>query len=242
MTHLVQSSTKDVRLFSAVVAMGIPYKEEVGAVHGKDRVWLFGDVSDCGKWKLKDLLAWWGERDFHLKNPQHPFSVVKACMASGVGLKRYLANGGGIRQRKTGHSYIIEQSDEANEIPPTSRATDETHYAAILSAVGFSVKACQSAGRRRIFAIGERSDTFGYEYGQARAWWLDKSFEEKNGQHPFAYAKAVALTYTNAVAAVLSDRPLVMWRPKGSYGVSFIHPDCSKETEEKVAGWLNPDN
>ena len=240
MQHLVQSSTKDVRLFSAVVAMGIPYEEQVGAVQGKDRVWLFGEVSDCGKWKLKDLLSWWGQRDFHTKNPRHPFSVVKACMASGVGLKRYLANGGGIQQRKVGSSYVIEQTDQAKEVPATSRATDETNYTAALSAVGFGVDVCQSTGHRRIFAIGERSETYGYDYGQTRAWWLDKTFEETNGQHPFAYAKAVSLTYSNAVAAVISDRPLVMWRPKGSYGTAFIHPDCSSKTEEQVAGWLNP--
>jgi len=238
MPQLIQSSTKDVRLFAAVASMGIPWDNQSGAVTHGERVWLFGDVSDCGKWTIKNLLAWWRQADFHTFNPDHPFTVVKACMASGAGLKKYITRGGGFRQRKTGDSFVIEHIEDGNTMPPTLRSTDDTSFASALSAVGFDVWPVEAPGSRRLFGISERSTTRGYEYSHARAWWLDKTFEQHNGQHPFAYAKAVAITYAAAVDAIIHDRPLVKWSPKGSIGTAYIHPDCSSETEEIIASKL----
>jgi len=238
MPHLIQSSTKDVRLFAAIAAMGIPWEQESGgsaAVSQGERVWLFGNISDCGKWTIKDLLAWWRQADFHMQNPDHPFTVVKACMASGAGLKRYITRGGGIRQRKVGGSFIIEQIEGDSATLPTLRSTDDTSFVAALSAVGFDAWTTTAPASRRIFGIGERSLSRGYEYAHARTWWMDKAFEGHNPQHPFAYAKAVAITYNSAVDAIVRDRPLVRWSPKGSHGVAYIHPDCSTETEEIIA-------
>lgn len=235
---MVQSSTKDVRLFASMAAMGIPWQGETGAVSHGDRVWMFGEVSDCGKWTTTNLLKWWRESDFQSKNPRHPFTVVKSCMASGVGIKRHIMDGGGIRQKPSGDSYVIERIEDGTQAKPCPIASDDTSFVAALSAVGFKVWESESSGSRIIYGISRTSETYGYEYAQARAWWLDKAFEERNGQHPFAYAKAVSVTYRNAVDALIRDRPLVEWKPKGSYGKALIHPDCSAATEQEVASWL----
>lgn len=236
---MIQASTKDVRLFSAVTSMGIPWTEESGAVAGGERVWLFGDVSDCGKWKLADLLKWWRDRNFHSKNPSHPFNVVKCCMGSDRGIRTAIAKGCGHNQRQAGDSYVIESSGEGYKPAQINgRATDCIGFAAALSSVGFKVQPAPLAGNIFTFAIGQKSETRGYTYAEASAWWVTKGFEERNGQHPFAYAKSVAINYGSAVKALHQDRPLVKWRPKGSIGTGLIHPDCSSETEAKMNEWL----
>lgn len=221
--------------------MGIPWNGEAAAIDHKDRVWNFGEFSDCRMWKTSDLLRWWRDPNFYFDNPDHPFQVVKACMASGFAIKRYIQNGGGIVQRKAGDSFVIENITESNELGATSRATDEILFACVLSAVGFRVWASKSTGTRRIFGIGATSETRSYTYEEARYWWLDKGFVESNGQHPFAYAKAVAKNYHGAVEAMIKDRALVEWRPPGSIGRAFIHPDCSSETESIIAAKLKPE-
>lgn len=241
MNLMIQSSTRDVRLFAALSSMGIPWTHGTAAVENKDRVWQFGETSDCGKWKTKDLLKWWRDSDFPALNPDHPFQVVKSCMASGHGIKQYVKQGGGIIQRPSGGSFVMTRIEECNELGATSRASDESHFVASLSAVGFRVWACKSTGFRRIFGIGATSETRGYTFEQARAWWLDKAFIELNNQHPFAYAKAAALNYHGAISAMVKDRALVEWRPPGSIGKAYIHPDCGSETEQQISARLFPE-
>jgi hypothetical protein len=238
MAQMIQASTKDVRLFSAIAAMGIPWTEESGSVAGGERVWLFGDVSDCGNWKLSDLLAWWRDKTFHRMHPANPFNVVKCTMGSDKGLRECTKRNGSIFQRKAGKSYVTESSPDMPIYGQSVRAIDSIPFAAALSGVGFKVSPAKPVGDWMIFKIGEKSDTMDITFTQAQQWWNDKTFEERNGQHPFAYAKAVAITYSSAVEAMKKDRELVKWRPKGGVGTAFIHPDCSSKTEEQVSGWF----
>lgn len=241
MNVMIHTSTRDVRLFAALSSMGIPWNGEAAAVDEKERVWNIGEVSDCGKWKTSELLKWWKDSFFYANNPAHPFQVVKACMASGFAIKRYIKLGGGIMQRRAGDSFVIEHVSDGTELGATSRATDDVLFACVLSAVGFRVWACKSPSARRLFGIGETSETRGYTFEQVRHWWLDKGFVDANGQHPFAYAKAVARNYHGAVDAMMKDRALVEWRPPGSIGRAFIHPDCSSYTESVIAAKLKPE-
>lgn len=238
MKYMVESKTKDVRLFAAIASMGMPWEQDTTAVDGGERVWLFGELSDCGKWKLSELLVAWRDSTFNNNHPDHPFSIVKTAMACGIGLKRYINNGGGITQRKSGKGFIIEHTDDARNQPPSPRASDCAEFISALSAVGFDVWSEGYTSGRRFFGCSPRSSTYGYEYGQARSWWIDKTFESKNGQHPFAYAKSAVLNYKAAVEAIVRDRPLVRWQPPGSIGVAHIHPNCSSETESIVSKWL----
>jgi hypothetical protein len=88
--------------------------------------------------------------------------------------------------------------------------------------------------------IGEKSLSRNYSFAEVEYWWKWQEFENKNPQHPFAYAKAAAITYRAAIDAIRKDRPLVKWRPKGGVGVAYIHPNCSSKTEEKVSKWFKP--
>lgn len=238
MPQMIQAKTKDVRLFSAIVAMGIPWEMEAGSVAGGERAWLFGDVSDCGKWKLPELLSWWRDSTFHTKNPRHPFNVVKSCMGSDKGLRAAVKDHCGFRQRKVGDSFTIDAIGMEGDRDFSPRSTPDIAFAAALSSVGFEVTEGPSIGQQRIFAISERSVSMGYTHAEAMHWWNDAKFTENNNQHPFAYAKAVAITYRAAVDAIKRERPLVKWSPPGSIGFAYIHPDCSTKTEEKVGGWL----
>lgn len=237
MKAFVESKTSDVRLFASVTAMGIPWDEESGSVHGGDRVWLLGEVSDCGKWKLKELLAWWHDAKFHIKNPKHPFHVVKSVMASDMSIRKALKSGQGITQEARGDSFIVSPSPEDKK--GKGHATMDVSFAAAASGVGFKVQGGESVGRRRALVLSDASSTYGYTWAQIDAWWKDKTFEQNNGQHPFAYAKAAAINYTSSIKAIHSERPLVRWQPKGSIGICFIHPDCSSETEARFARALS---
>lgn len=236
---MIQAKTKDVRLFAAIVAMGIPWQEETCSVSGGERVWLFGDVSDCGKWKIKDLLVWWRDNKFHIQNPNHPFNVVKSVMASDRGVKLALSSHKGISQRLTGSSRVIEPIDAPSSYVTPLRAIDDTSFISALSGYGFEIGECRNVGNIRLFSTSPLTQFDGSTYDSALTWWRDASFEKNNPQHPFAYAKSVAVTYSAAVDAIRKERPLVKWSPKGSVGFAYIHPDCSSETEEKVKGWLN---
>ena len=239
MATMIQAKTKDVRLFSAIVAMGIPWKEETCAVAGGERAWLFGDISDCGKWKTKDVLSWWRDKNFHLKDPSHPFNVVKCVMASDKGIKLALSSNKGISQRLVGKSRVIDPIDEPARTEANTRATNDTALISSLSGYGFEIKEGISVGVTRFFSVSQFTAFDGSSHEAALSWWRDASFERNNPQHPFAYAKSASLTYSSAVSAIRAERPLVKWKPKGSIGFAYIHPDCSSKTEQQVGDWLN---
>ena len=234
------SSTHDARLFSAIAAMGLPWTEGDSAeVEGGDRVWLFGEVSDCGLWKIGELLAWWRDREFHVKNPAHPFHVVKSVMASDRGMREAFRNHTGYRQVKRGDSFITLSCDESfSGKPSKGNASTDTAFLASASAVGFNVTEGASQGNTRVSIISDRSETYPYSFKEIETWWRDETFEGRNPQHPYAYAKAVAITYLAAIDAIKKDRPLVKWKPDGCVGKAFIHPDCDSETEEKISNML----
>ena len=239
MATMIQAKTKDVRLFAAIVAMGIPWKEETCSIAGGERAWLFGDVSDCGKWKIKDLLSWWRDRNFHLSNPTHPFNVVKCVMASDKGIKTALTTNKGISQRILGNSRVIDPIDEPTANIATHRASNDASLVSSLSGYGFEIKESKQIGQTRFFAASEFTSFDGTPYDSVITWWRDASFERNNPQHPFAYAKSASITYSAAVEAIRAERPLIRWKPSGSVGFAYIHPDCSSETEKKVGNWLN---
>ena len=195
MATMIQAKTKDVRLFASIVAMGIPWKEETCSVAGGERAWLFGDVSDCGKWKIRDLLVWWRDAKFHLTNPKHPFNVIKSVMASDKGIKAAINSHKGITQRSTGASKVIEPIDCVSSYERPFRAIDDTSFISALSGYGFEFKECRSVGNIRLFSASELTQFDGSSYESALAWWRDASFEKNNPQHPFAYAKSAAVTY-----------------------------------------------
>ena len=87
-TFIHGTNTSDVRLVAALTAMGIPVAEinpsaAIGATAGTpggSRVWSVGTVSNCGRYKVEQLLVAWRDVKFHETNPQHPFAFVKAAL------------------------------------------------------------------------------------------------------------------------------------------------------------------
>lgn len=233
MSHYLRSDTRDVRLFAAVSAMGVPWTE-AASVDGAARTWTFGDVSDCGRWKIGELIRWWKDGRFHVNNGDHPFHVVKCVMLSDKGLRESFRNGSGFRQEAKGKCRVIKPA----AVPEAGVADHTTHdasFAAALSATGFEVRPAGSVGTTRVMGVADWSTSFGYTWADALRWWRDETFERDNGQHPFAYAKAAAVTYRAAIDAIKKERPLVRWQPKDAIGWTYIHPDCPKETEEYFA-------
>jgi hypothetical protein len=239
MSQFVQGNgTRDVRLFASIAAMGIEWSES-GAVEGGDRAWLFEETSDCGLWSLRDLLSWWQDSAFHVKHGDHPFHAVKATMASDKSLRSAFRNHTSFRQERKGSAMVIVPSaEERVDAVAGSTPTMDTAFAAAAAAVGFPVTDAKSEGRIRVMEIGPRSVTRDYTFAMIDLAWKQNAFEANNPQHPFAYAKAVAITYMSAIKGIKKDKPLVRWSPDGSVGEAYIHPDCSSETEAEIASCL----
>lgn len=238
MKTLVHSDTKDVRLFASLAAMGFAW-EESGAVQGGERTWIFSELSDCGKWKIGDMLKAWRDRSFHEQNGSHPFHHIKAAMASNLVFRSMFRDGGGFHQVRRGDALLAMESDTLPSETFNPRSTPDLEFAAALCAVGFEIRRCGNRGRLTLLGASERSTTLPWTWEQVHGWWRDENFTAANGQHVFAYVKAAVVTYAAALASIHHDRPLVKWSPPGSVGFAYIHPDCSSETEEKVAGWLS---
>jgi hypothetical protein len=237
MKAFVHTETKDVRLFSALAAMGFAWTES-GAVEGGDRAWLFSQSSDCGKWNLGAMLKAWNNPSFHDKNPSHPFHHVKVALASDMALRRMFREGGGFRQVQRGEALATIGADQTPEESFNIHATPDVAFSAALSSAGFTLTRCGNRGRLGLIGASEASTTKPWTHQQVQEWWNDKGFCRDNPQHTFAYIKAALVTYVSAVGAIRRDKPLVRWSPPGSTGFAYIHPDCSQQTEGLVAGWL----
>jgi hypothetical protein len=75
------TNTSDIRLVSALTAMGVPCDENHATVAAGDvRLWRIGEVSNCGKYKTAELIIFWRDSQFHVRNPNHPFAYVKAAL------------------------------------------------------------------------------------------------------------------------------------------------------------------
>ena len=116
------NNTSDIRLVAALGAMGIKCDEQNagGALQtrsGVVRTWNLSQVSNCGKWKLGELLSWWRDREFHTTNPSHVFMRVKSAMASCKGFSELLTVHAGIHTVKRGDTLIAVASSTPNIHP-----------------------------------------------------------------------------------------------------------------------------
>ena len=137
------------------------------------------------------------------------------------------------------HFIVIDPIDEPSVNVPTHRASNDASLVSSLSGYGFEIKESKPIGQTRFFAASEFTSFDGTSYDSVISFWRDASFERNNPQHPFAYAKSASITYSAAVEAIRAERPLIRWKPSGSVGFAYIHPDCSSKTEQKVGNWLN---
>jgi hypothetical protein len=74
-------NTADLNLVAALAAMGVPCDEHHPTVSSGDtRLWRMGEVSNCGKYKTAELIVFWRDSQFHIRNPHHPFAFVKVAL------------------------------------------------------------------------------------------------------------------------------------------------------------------
>ena len=79
--------TTNTMLAAALAAMGIPFDSKPSSIirgdgiAGSGRItWYFQHQSEDGKYRTAELMAAWDDREWHLKNPEHPFAYIKCAM------------------------------------------------------------------------------------------------------------------------------------------------------------------
>ena len=232
------NNTSDIRLVAALGAMGIKCDEQNagGALQtrsGVVRTWNLSQVSNCGKWKLGELLSWWRDREFHTTNPSHVFMRVKSAMASCKGFSELLTVHAGIHTVKRGDTLIAVASSTPNIHPvnPLSHTTDDFNKVAAFLSMGFEATEPPPNGSHRSCQIANMSIT-GMPFAPLDIAWNDNRFHETNPQHPFAYVKAALWNYRHLVSAIKTDKPMVEISRGESF--AYLHPDCSSKTEAEI--------
>ena len=234
------TNTSDIRFVAAVTAMGIHVEDAdasmaVRSPGGTVRNWFMSEVSDCEKWKLSTLQAWWRDRNFHESNPSHPFARVKAAMASGKAFSEAFRTHRGVAFVRRGCALIAVVVEEPQRIhkPRTFeyKASDDFHKVSAFLAMGFECWEIASAGNRRLFAIPSRSIT-GESRDKFEVAWEDASFHKANPQSDFAYVKAALWNHVFLIGLIKNDKPLVNITKGESF--AYLHPDCSAETEREI--------
>lgn len=79
--------TTNTMLAAALAAMGIPFDKKPSTIvrgdgiAGSGRItWYFAPKSECGKYATKQLIAAWDDKQWHIRNPEHPFAYIKCAM------------------------------------------------------------------------------------------------------------------------------------------------------------------
>ena len=86
-----EKATRDIKLVAALTAFGIPL-DSVPCLptinrHGNE-VWEFriGPGTMDGKYKTEEVIAWWRDDCFVMRNPDHPFAYIKAALQNHTSL------------------------------------------------------------------------------------------------------------------------------------------------------------
>lgn len=242
------NNSSDVRLVAAVGAMGILCEPDgsntptlaVAGHNGTVRTWLMSAVSNCGKWKLGDLLSWWRDRQFHETHGDHPFNRVKCAMANKRALSIAIRENKSVTAVRRGKSLIFEvlESTTPAAAPfPGAKITDNLDKVSAFLAMGFECSEVAVPGSRRAFQIPAHVTTGLPTRDVLDVAWSDNSFHLRNPDHDFSYIKAALGNYKYLVGAIKQDKPLVEIRKGESF--AFLHPDCSAETERKIMTQFN---
>lgn len=114
------TTTNDISLASALLALGIPPLKEqpyfkTKNSKGNDQyMFQFQMVSDCGLYKTQDMISAWYDSEFHLKNPEHAFSYIKCAFSNREGILDLINKDPGMVMIKQ-HGKIAIVSKNASE-------------------------------------------------------------------------------------------------------------------------------
>lgn len=97
MIHLSGLQTTNTKLAAALCCVGIPLKDpKVRIMTGDtgDRFcFFFEDRSPCGNYITAELILAWDDKEWHLRNPEHPFAYVKIAFQNMDRLNDYVKRG-----------------------------------------------------------------------------------------------------------------------------------------------------
>lgn len=106
--------TRDSHLAAALMAVGIrpvgaePVRVVTRMTGPEQYQFYFNPVSECGKYRTRDLLKAWIEGvDWIEKNEEHPFAFAMACALNYAGLMRFVKRRNPIAYIKRGDSVAL---------------------------------------------------------------------------------------------------------------------------------------
>lgn len=95
--NLKPLETTNTDLAAALSAVGIPLKKQcpVRILTGDrdQHCFFFEAQSPCGNYVTAELMLAWNDREWHLRNPEHPFAYLKVAFENRARLRDYVKGG-----------------------------------------------------------------------------------------------------------------------------------------------------
>lgn len=109
--HLQSLETTNTQLAAALCAVGIPLNKDcpVRLITGdRDRhAFFFEPQSPCGLYVAAELIKAWDDKEWHEKNPEHPFAYLKVAFQNSTRLTDYIKSGTRVAAIKRGHKIAF---------------------------------------------------------------------------------------------------------------------------------------
>jgi hypothetical protein len=98
MIYLSALETTNTKLAACLAACGIPLRKDtpikkLTGDRGDQICFFFEEFSPCGQYETSKLIAVWEDREWHLKNPEHPFAYLKVAFDNFERLTDYARRG-----------------------------------------------------------------------------------------------------------------------------------------------------
>jgi hypothetical protein len=121
--HLNPLETSNTKLAAALCAVGIPLRKEtpvrlMAGDRGDSHCFFFQEQSPCGEYKTAELIKAWNDREWHLRNPEHPFAYLKVAFENHERLTDYVKKGSRIATVTRGSKFgflSLDASDVAQK-------------------------------------------------------------------------------------------------------------------------------
>lgn len=97
--HLNPLETTNTNLAAALCAVGIPLRKEAPVRlmtvtgKGESHCFFFQEKSPCGDYVTSDLIKAWDDKEWHMRNPEHPFAYLKVAFENKERLTDYIKKG-----------------------------------------------------------------------------------------------------------------------------------------------------
>jgi hypothetical protein len=121
--HLNPLETSNTKLAAALCAVGIPLRKEtpvrlMSGPKGDSHCFFFQERSACGEYQTDELIKAWDSKEWHMRNPEHPFAYLKVAFENHERLRDYVKKGTRIATVTRGSKFgflSLEASDIAQK-------------------------------------------------------------------------------------------------------------------------------